>query len=119
MPDIDIRLQYHSPDRAFVAIFLRDGEEWYLEGVLVGMASSPAGAVAELLATAQELVIKGELPLGDQLSLADRLWLFKHLDIPDLADWDTAQEMYAAIRVANGGVDPYRLRPGSPPMRKS
>jgi hypothetical protein len=108
MPDMDIRLQYHAPDRAFAAVFLRDGQEWYLEGALVGMASSPAGAVAELLATAQELVINGELPLGDQLPLEDRLWLFKLLDIPDLADWDTSQEMYAAIRAANGGKDPYR-----------
>jgi hypothetical protein len=105
MPDIDIKLQWHSPDRAWVAVFVRDGLEWYLDGALVGMASTPPQAVAELLAMAQHLVVNGENFLtSGPLSLADRIWLFKLLDIGDESG---TEPMYVAIREANGGKDPY------------
>jgi hypothetical protein len=43
--DMDIRLQYHSPDEAWAATFVRDGEPWFLDGALVGMGSEPSEAV--------------------------------------------------------------------------
>lgn len=109
MPDIDVRIQWHSPDRLYAAIFIRDGEEWYLDGALVGMDSTPGGATDGLCEIAQHLVIHGENALTQgQIPLADRIWLFKLLDQGTFGnDRDTNEEMYAAIRAANGGVDPY------------
>jgi hypothetical protein len=100
MPDIDIKIQYHSPDQAFAAVFIRNGEPWYLDGALVGMASTPAQAVADLLDIAQHLVLQGEnfLTQGAVISLEDRKWLFSLLD--GWGDWNTLQEMYVAVRRA-------------------
>jgi hypothetical protein len=108
MPDIDVKLQWHSPDLAWAAVFMRDGEPWYLDGALVGMVeSTPGDAVTELLAIAQHLVITGENFLTEgQIALADRIWLFKLLDVAQGGTVD--DEMYSAIRAANGGVDPYQ-----------
>lgn len=107
--DIDIKIQWHSPDQMFAAVLVRDGKEWYLDGALVGMGSMPDKAVAELLELARYLVIEGENFLTDgPLSLEDRIWLFKVLDQGALANGD---RMYVAIREANGGQDPYRMKP--------
>lgn len=104
MPDINVRLQYHTPDRAWAAVFVRNDREWYMDGALVGMAATPPQAVAELLALAQHLVIHGENFLTEgQIPLTDRIWLFKLLDCTG----EMNDEMYKAIREANGGVDPY------------
>ena len=99
---MDLRIQWHSPDQAHAAIFLRDGEEWYLDGALVGMGSTPDLAVEDLLGIAKHLVIHGQNALlaswrdkGGLLPLADREWLFDLLD-PGSDD----DEMYAALRAA-------------------
>jgi hypothetical protein len=90
----------------WAAVFVRDGEPWYLNGALVGMESSPPLAVAELLDLAQHLVIHGANFLTEgQIPLEDRIWLFKLLDMA--VDSDDNQKMYIAVREANGGVDPY------------
>jgi len=104
VPDIDVKLQWHSPDRVFAAVLVRDGEPWYLNGALVGMSGDPGDAVAELIEQAIHMVTTGEsLLMEGEIELADRIWLFKLLDQGSLAN-DT---MYAAVRDANGGVDPY------------
>ena len=93
-----VEIQYHSPDQAFCAGLLRDGEPWILDGALTGMHTTSAGAVENLIDTARYLVIHGENGWTETpLSLADREWLFSLLDIPAL---DPDGEMYAAIQAA-------------------
>jgi hypothetical protein len=105
MPDIDIKLQWHSPDRVFAAVFMRDGQPWYLNGALVGMSGDPGDAVAELIEQAIHMVTTGEsLVLEGEIEPDDRIWLFKLMDQGSLAN----DAMYAAVRAANGGKDPYR-----------
>jgi hypothetical protein len=105
MPDIDVKLQWHSPDSVFAAVLVRDGEPWYLDGALVGLSGDPGDAVAELIEQAIHMVTTGESFLTDgEIELGDRIWLFKLMDQGSLAN----DEMYAAIRAANGGKDPYR-----------
>jgi hypothetical protein len=105
MSDIDIQLQWHSPDQCFAAVLMRDGEAWYLGGALVGMGA-PGEAVDNLLDQAFHLVVVGENFLTeDPISLEDRLWLFKLLD--GRIDSKVNDEMYQAVRAANGGKDPY------------
>jgi hypothetical protein len=107
MPNIDIRIQWHSPDQVYAAVLVRDGQEWYLDGALVGMASAPWDAVHALMEQAQVLVLQGENFLTDgPISLEDRIWLFKLLDQGSVHNVN--EQMYAAIRTANGGKDPYR-----------
>ena len=102
--DLNIRCQWHSPDRLWAAVFVRDGEEWYLEGALVGMGKDPAEAVEDLWFHAEEFVFDGYNPLHpEKIPVEDRIWLFKFYDYRGASD-----HMYAAIREANGGVDPYR-----------
>lgn len=104
---IDIRIQWHSPDSVFCAVFVRDGQEWFLNGALTGMESQPGDAVQQLIEEAQHLVIHGENALTDGLiPLEDRIWLFKLLD--QGSEFKINEQMYAAIRSANGGKDPYR-----------
>jgi hypothetical protein len=100
MPSFDVRIEYHSPDRAWAAVFIRDGEPWYLDGALVGMSGAPASAVAELVGQAQHLVLHGENFLTEgQIPLEDRKWLFSLLDLTTEDD-----EMYLAIRNAEMGI---------------
>lgn len=102
--DIDIKLQWHSPDEVFAAVLMRDGEPWFLNGALVGMSGDPGDAVAEVIEQAIHLVTHGESFLIEgEIELPDRIWLFKLLDQGSLA----SDEMYAAVREANGGKDPY------------
>jgi hypothetical protein len=96
---MDIRIEWHSPDQIYAAVFMRDGEPWYLEGALVGMDSPPGRAVDDLVELAQYLVIHGYNALTEvDVPLDDRKWLFKLLD--DGGDWDTTQTMYTALRDA-------------------
>lgn len=105
MPDIDVKIQWHSPDSVFAAVLVRDGEPWYLNGALVGMSGDPGDAVAELIEQAIHMVTTGESFLIEgQIEPEDRIWLFKLMDQGSLSN----EEMYAAIRQANGGKDPYR-----------
>lgn len=116
--DINIHIQYHSPDQAFAAVFVRDGEPWYLDGALVGMDSTPAEAVQSLLDIAEYLVVHGENFLVEHgenflvdvtLPLGDRKWLFSLFD--HWGDPDAVQEMYEAIRRAEED-EPYRIKTG-------
>lgn len=78
---MDVRIEWHSPDRVYAATFLRDGEPWYLNGALVGMSYAPGSAVEDLVGIAQNLVRHGENFLTeDVLSLDDRVWLYRQLD---------------------------------------
>lgn len=98
--NLDLRIQWHSPDSMFAAVFLRDGAEWYLEGSLVGMGSTPDEAVADLLEVAEYLVINGANFLSEAtVSIEDRTWLFEKLDFGTDND-----EMYKALRAL--GVKP-------------
>jgi hypothetical protein len=106
MTDIDVKLQWHSPESCWAAVLMRDGEPWYLNGALVGFASQAGDAVTDLLRSATHLVEFGENFLTDrQVSLEDRVWLFKLLDRGNRVN--DIDRMYQAIREANGGKDPY------------
>lgn len=95
--DLVVRIQWHSPDLAFAAGLVRDGEPWILDGALVGMGWTPGEAVSELVGAARYLVIHGKNYMTrEPLSLADREWLFSLLD----NDPDQEDEMYAAIAAA-------------------
>jgi hypothetical protein len=95
-PPLLIEIQWHAPDLMYAAALWRDGEPWFLDGALVGMAASRVGAVDELIAAARHLVIEGENYLTEgQIPLADRQWLFRLLD-----PGDTTDDMYAALRQA-------------------
>jgi hypothetical protein len=99
----DVRVEWHAPDVAFAAVFLRDGQPWFLDGALVGMAGSRGGAVDDLVGIARHLVTHGENFLTDMpLSLPDREWLFGLLD----AGPDPHDEMYSAIRQAREAAAP-------------
>ena len=104
--EINVQIQWHSPDQAHFAVLMRDGVPWYLDGALTGSGETPGAAVDQLIGEAIHLVIFGENFLcAAPLSLADRIWLFKLLDtrIP----FDKNEEMYSAIRQANDNRDPY------------
>jgi hypothetical protein len=108
--DIDIKLQWHSPEEMFAAIFMRDGKEWYLDGALVGLDGDPGDAVKDLIELAIHLVTEGENFLTNgPISLEDRVWLFKLLDQGTIAASDESK-MYLAIRYACGDIDPYQFR---------
>jgi hypothetical protein len=102
--ELDIRVQWHSPDGAFAAVLLRDGEPWFLDGACVGMGRTRGDAVNELAGIARYLVVHGENFLTDgPLSLADREWLFRvTADGPDGRDPSAAgrAEMRAALAAA-------------------
>jgi hypothetical protein len=94
----DLRIEWHSPDQHWVAVFLRDGEPWFLNGAMVGFGVEPGDAVADLMGIARHLVIHGENFLTDApLGLDDRKWLFSKIELADRAYTD---EMYLAIRQA-------------------
>lgn len=110
MPDTDnninVQIQWHTPDQQHFAVLMRDGEPWYLDGALVGSGATPGAAVDQLIGEAIHLVTVGENFLTPApISLADRIWLFVLLDTK--VDFDKNEEMYAAIRSANRGKDPY------------
>lgn len=97
--DIDIKIQWHTSDTAWVAVFMRDGEPWYLDGALVGMGFTIDEAVAELIGIAHGLVVTGENFLTESvITLEDRTWLFKLLDRGN--EVDKIQARYEAIRQA-------------------
>jgi hypothetical protein len=111
MNPINIRIEYHSPDQAWAAVFMRhpvmpDGttaiqsEPWYLNGALVGMGSAPSSAVEDLIEEAKFLIINGEnfltaAAISEPLNIEDRQWLAKLL-----APLDVDDEMYLALRNA-------------------
>jgi hypothetical protein len=87
--DMDIRLQYHSPDEAWAATFVRDGEPWFLDGALVGMGSEPSEAVRELTGIAVYLVVHGGNFLTvEPISDVDHEWLREMLaPLGELSVW--------------------------------
>lgn len=92
--NLDVRIQYHSPDSVWAAVFLRNGEPWFLDGAMVGMGSTRGEAVDDLVEIAKYLVVNGENFLTEAvMSVEDRTWLFDKLDFADFDD-----EMYKAIR---------------------
>ena len=106
MSDINVKLQWHAAEQCHVAVLIRDGEPWFLDGALVGMGSTPGAAVDGLIYEAIHLVTEGENFLTRRpIALAHRIWLFKLLD--GTIDFTRNEEMYTAIRAANGGEDPY------------
>lgn len=93
--NLDIRIQWHPPDSCFAAVFLRDGEEWYLTGALVGMGDTRGEAVDHLIEQARHLVLNGtNFLLTTPMSVENRTWLFDKLDYGESDD-----EMYLAIRM--------------------
>lgn len=111
MTDLDIKIQWHTPDLMWAAVLMRDGKEWYLDGALVGIGDTPDRAVADLLGVMEHLIREGENFLTDgQISRDDREWLFRLLDRGN--DGTGIQERYEAVRRA--GINPYR----SAPMKK-
>jgi len=91
---MEVRLEYHSPDRVWVAVLLRAGQPWFLDGALVGMAATQGKAVEDLTGIARHLVIHGENALLDgPLSLGDREWL---LAVLGPADTEMLDAMHAA-----------------------
>jgi hypothetical protein len=95
---MEIRLEYHSPDRVWAAVLLRSGQPWFLDGALVGMGADPAKAVADLTGIARYLVIHGKNALTEELSVGDREWLFSLLGQGAPGDY----EMREAMRTARG-----------------
>jgi hypothetical protein len=94
---MDLRVEWSGDDGAWAAVFIRDGQPWWLDGTLVGMESTPAKAVEDLLGVARHLVIEGSNFLMEpaKLDAKDRRWLFNLTDVgvsDDLA--------YAAVRNA-------------------
>lgn len=99
MTDIDIKIQWHSPDSMWAAVFMRDGEPWYLDGVLVGMGSTPDAAVEDLLHIADHLILFGENFLSNgQISHDARRWLFSLMDRGN--DHGAVERRHAAMREA-------------------
>jgi hypothetical protein len=93
-----IEVQWHSPDWAFAAGFLRDGTPWLLDGALVGMGPTRGAAVENLVGIARELVITGEnFMTSGQVPVADRRWLFEQID-GDAPDF--SEEAVTALRQA-------------------
>ena len=79
--NFDVRVQWHQPDQHFAAVLMRDGQEWYLNGALVGMGSTRGEAVEDLVGIAAYLVVHGiNFLMAVKLPVADRLWLFELLD---------------------------------------
>lgn len=82
--EMDLRVEWSGDDSAWAAVLIRDGEPWYLDGALVGMESTPAGAVTDLLGIARHLVMEGSnFLMRDKppLSAEDRRWLFTLTDV--------------------------------------
>lgn len=96
---VDLRVQWHSPDQVWAAVFMRDGQEWYLDGKLVGMDASGTvgGSVEDLIEQAAYLIEEGENFLGD-VTLEDRVWLFSVLD--GTLDPTLNQRLYRVLRDA-------------------
>jgi hypothetical protein len=96
---MDIKLQWHQPERLFVAMFMRDGQPWSLGGSVVGRHARPGEAVDALIRVATDLVIDGETSLTrGQISLDDRGWLFSLLD--QGSEPEIREKMYMALRLA-------------------
>jgi hypothetical protein len=95
----DLKIEWHSPDQIFAAVFVRDGEPWFLEGALVGMDETPGLAVADLLDLAHHIVVHGGNFLTDgPIPKEDRIWLAQLMDMGN--DTDAIQERYLAMREA-------------------
>lgn len=95
--DVDVKIQWDGYEQAWVAMFMRDGEPWFLGGALVGMDTTPQGAVQELLAVADHLVVEGHNFLTEgPIESADRQWLFRLLDRGN--DAEAQGRRYAAAR---------------------
>ena len=91
---MDIRIEWHSLDQVYAAVFVRDGEPWYLNGALVGVDSRPDTAVLSLVEQAEYLILHGENFLTEAfLSVEDRVWLYWQLD-PGCTD----DEMWKVLR---------------------
>jgi len=98
---VNVRIQYHQPDEYFVAVFVRDGLAWYLDGALVGTDSSPWGAVNDLYEIAATLVLDGDNALlPAPIDLDDRAWLFREVLDARWPDADENQRMYTTMRDA-------------------
>jgi hypothetical protein len=97
--DLDVRIQWHQPNAMFVAVLLRNGVPWYLDGALVGMGTTRDRAVEDLYEVANYLVIEGEnaMTMGP-ISREDREWLFKLLDKGN--DVHIMQARYEKMRAA-------------------
>jgi hypothetical protein len=88
---MDVRIEHHYDHHHgphhFAAVLLRDGEPWYLDGALVGMGNTPAGAVTDLEQLARYVVLYGQNALMEQpLEYPDLEWLFNQIHplAPDL-----------------------------------
>ena len=108
------RVEYHTPDQLWVAVWMRDGEPWFLNGALVGMGTTQGQAVDDLLGCSAYLVLHAENSLMENppLPLSDRLWMYRMMsfgshnygyeDAPI-----TEQAMYEALR-AEGVEHPWQ-----------
>lgn len=97
--EMNVLIQWHAPDLMFTAVFVRGGEPWYLDGALVGMATTADQALTDLLDNADWLVREGESFLTNgPISEDDRAWLFELLDKGN--DIKAIQARYVAMRVA-------------------
>lgn len=95
-----VMLEYSAPDAAWVAVLVRDGEPWYLDGALVGMDSTPGDAVTELIGMMRYLARHGTNFLTTTtLPLDDRKWLFGLLD-HGVSDEETYTALNAALKLA-------------------
>jgi hypothetical protein len=82
--EMDLRVEWSGDDGAWAAVFIRDGQPWWLDGALMGMAATPPKALEELLGVARHLVVEGSNFLMQDkppLSAADRRWLFNLTDV--------------------------------------
>jgi len=95
---MNVNLSWHMPDQCFAAVFVRDGEPWYLDGACVGMGSTRGEAVEDLIGIAEHLVVHGHnFLVPDGIPIADRRWIFAILD-PGSRD----DAMYSALRTVDG-----------------
>jgi hypothetical protein len=71
-----VEIQWHQPDAAYAAGLVRRSEPWILGGALVGMGSTPAEAVTDLIGMAAYLLTHGSNALMvSPLTPVDLAWL--------------------------------------------
>jgi hypothetical protein len=90
---MDARVEYDADDRVWAAVFLRDGEPWYLDGACVGIGPDPGGALDDLVRVAAYLVHAGGNFLTDgPIRPDDRAWLAGRVGT-DPSRWVSAVEL--------------------------
>lgn len=86
---MNLNLEWDSTEQAWVAVFVRDGAEWFIDGACVGIGADPQKAVEELIGITAWLVVTGSnfLMGGATLTDTDREWLRRQMAPIDPSAW--------------------------------